>query len=211
MKIYKNTITLTCIAILLSFAALLCGHEYIVKNCEWISDFLIGLIASGLLLVGTSAIGYLNEKKRTYKKFLCTLLDLQRISLKANTLIKGSGDYWEELLDITLEMDRLFDKELYLMDDAFITVYNIKTQKLLEIATKLWSYRENVRGALMKLSEYHAVSGDSDRYSLNELKKDLSDYFSYLDNFDHTGMFLSKWLEKKIYEYKRTVWPKAKR
>lgn len=153
---------------------------------EIVENILMGMLASSLLLIPTSIIGYKIEKKRV-KNSLITQLSLLRLNIK-DILVDSTVSSYNGYNEIALSLDRDFKDRLVSIDIGAISIVqclneipsicNLFTLRnnILSFCSKINSLTEKMQNIIGKSKEQidvEQISQDIDISKLNNIIENL--------------------------------------
>ncbi len=204
MKVYKYTVELSFFVSLLSFILSL---VFCFANSNigiWFENILIGTFASSLLLAGASSIGYLVEERKTCVEYYWKLQSLRSKILFLSAIPtekKTSEEYYHAITQI----NELLIGYFAVVDHDFIfSRQREKIQKLLEIHSLVFEYKNLAENAEIYCREYIACTKDEDgirNYSEEKFHEDLKPFDRATNNFRELGQPFAIYLDLRIREY----------
>lgn len=201
---YKYTFEVSLLISILSFifSLLLCSSNSNIG--KWFENILIGIFASGLLLVGSSLIGYLVEERKICIEYYWKLLSLKSKVLVLST-IPIEKNTSKEYYDTIEQINELLLGYYALVDQDFIFWrWRGKIQKLLEIHAFLFDYGNLVGSAEIHFREYIACTKNESgfrNYPKEKFLEDIRSFSRATDNFKDSGHPFVVYLDLKIQEY----------
>lgn len=204
MKVYKYTFEVSLLISILSFtlSLLFCFSDSSIGT--WFENILIGVFASGLLLIGSSLIGYLVEERKICVEYYWKLLSLKSKALVLST-IPIEKNTSEEYYSAIAQINELLLSYFALVDLDFIFGrWRGKIQKLLEIHSFLFEYKNLIGSAEIHFREYMACTKNANgvrNYSKESFREDIRPFSRATDNFKESGHPFVIYLDMKIQEY----------
>ena len=204
MKVYKYTFEVSLFISILSFilSLLFCSSNSNIG--KWFENILIGIFASGLLLVGSSLIGYLVEERKICVEYYWKLLSLKSKALVLST-IPIEKNTSEEYYNAIAQINDLLIGYFALIDHDFLFWrWRGKIQKLLEIHAFLFEYKNLTQSAEIHFREYIACTKNEKglrNYSKEKFREDVRPFSNATDNFKDSGHPFVVYLDSKIREY----------
>lgn len=204
MKVYKYTFEVSLMISILSFifSLLFCSSNSNIG--KWFENILIGIFASGLLLAGSSLIGYVVEERKICVEYYWKLLSLKSKALVLST-IPIEKNTSEEYYNVIAQINELLIGYFALIDHDFIFWrWRGKIQKLLEIHSFLFEYKNLVASAEIHFREYIACTKNENglrNYTKEKFREDIRPFSRATDNFKESGHPFVIYLDLKIQEY----------
>lgn len=204
LKVYKYTFEVSLLISILSFIFSLIFCSSNTNIGKWFENILIGIFASGLLLVGSALIGYLVEERKICIEYYWKLLSLKSKVLVLST-IPIEKNTSEEYYDAIEQINELLLGYFALVDHDFIFWrWRGKIQKLLEIHAFLFEYKNLAESAEIHFREYIARTKNESgirNYPKEKFLEDIRSFSRAADNFKDSGHPFVVYLDLKIQEY----------
>ena len=207
MKIYKYTMFAFGVVSLLFLALSWMFYDSSNLTSVWFSNICAGVFASSILLVGTSFIGYLVEEKKKCTEYYWKLVSLRGKVVVLSTLPTPTALY-EDYYHAISEINELLVGYFAMFENEFIFYKKRKRiQKLIEIHNMLYELKNLSINAELYFRQYIAETKDNEgqrTYKLEKFRKDISDFVSFIDDYEGEGHFVLK-LDEKIMEYNSLI------
>lgn len=194
----------------ISIISLVISFGLIDKPCnymEWLENVFIGIFASSLLCFISACLSYISEEKKSIYSFYWNLSKLKSRALVLST-ISDQEKSIKAYYDATYSINELFRTEFALFDQNFIFIKRKKIQKVLEIYTALFEYKNSSTIAEQKMREYLSCTKNQDgerTYSLAQFQYDISDFCNKTNNFNNTNKPFVIYIESKMNELSKYI------